>query len=284
VNARLLEALAASPSLGAIVGDFVGSRFERDNIGHTDFELVTDSCRFTDDSVLTVATLEAWKGDRGYASAYRRWAGRFPAAGYGAAFQRWVLHGEAAGPYGSYGNGAAMRVSPIGWLAPGLDAVLEEARCSAEVTHDHPEGLLSAQVIAGSIFMLLQGADEQGLRDLVEGRLGQPLDKTLAWWKAQTGFTSRAILTVPVAFAALLEGDDFESTLRLAVSAGGDSDTIASMAGALAAARWGIPQALALEVWQKLPETMRSVFRLVLKGRHSATTLPSGPSHPRADG
>jgi ADP-ribosylglycohydrolase len=136
-----------------------------------------------------------------------------------------------------------MRVSAIGWLVDGLEGVLREARLSAAVTHDHPEGLLSAQVMAGSISVLRRGATNRELRELVEDRLGHPLERDLAWWREQPGFSSRAIRTLPVAFAAFFEAGDFETTLRLAISAGGDSDTIASMAAALAAARWGTPPA-----------------------------------------
>ena len=247
--------------MGAIIGDFVGSRFERNNTGETDFSLLHEQCRFTDDTVLTVATLDARIGDRDYAAAYRRWASRFPDAGYGEAFQRWVFLGSATGPYGSYGNGAAMRVSAIGWLVESLEEVLREACVSAAVTHDHPEGLLSAQVMAGSIYLLRRGGTDRQIRALVEGQLGQPLDKDLAWWRSQPDFSSRAILTVPVAFAAFFEAGDFEATLRLAVSAGGDSDTIASMAGALAAVRWGVPMDLVVEIWRQLPQSMRDVLR-----------------------
>ncbi len=249
-----------NPLLGAIIGDFVGAPFEKHNTSRTDFLLFSDHSRFTDDTVLTVATAEALITDSDFAGAYQRWWRRYPVLAYGPGFRRWVGRGPNAPPYWSWGNGAAMRVGPVSWAFDDLPTVLEVARRSAAVTHNHPEGIQGAQAIAGAVFMLRRGAPLSEVRALVADDLGLPLHRELAHWRQKHGFTAAANQTVPVAFAALFVASGFEEAIRLAISAGGDSDTIAAMTGALAAARWGVPDNLSKEVWPKLPPCMREVL------------------------
>ena len=257
--------------MGAIVGDFVGSRFERHNTSRTDFELLHPRCVFTDDTVLTVATAEAMATDSDYGSAYRRWALAYPGAGYGGWFRKWVGKGPGAAAYGSFGNGAAMRVSPVAWAYSTLEEVLEGAARSAKVTHDHPHGVQGAQAIAGATFAYRTGATDADVRTLVEQRLNMSLHKDIAAWRATPGFYATAPQTVPVAFAAVFEASDFEQAIRLAISTGGDSDTIAAMAGSLAEAKWSVPEALETHVWERLPQKMREVLETFSASLRSPT-------------
>lgn len=246
--------------MGGIIGDFVGRPYEWHNTSRTDFELITEQSGFTDDTVLTIATAESLLSDRDYAATYYKWASAYPMCGYGPKFRQWVGRGPGAPPYWSFGNGAAMRVPPVAWAVDCLDEVLAEAERSAEVTHNHPEGIQGAQALAAGVFLYGQRASELAIREVVEARLKLPLRFDVAHWRALPGFSAHAIRTVPVAFAAVFEATDFEHAIRLAISAGGDSDTIGSMAGALAEARWGVPEALEARIRGVLPEGMREVL------------------------
>lgn len=231
--------------VGALIGDFVGSRFERHNITTPAFQWVTPQSRLTDDSVLTLATCEALLTSLDYRAAYRSMVRRFPGVGYSPGFQAWALASDDLGTRASSGCGASIRVSPIGWALGSLDAVLEEAERSARATHDHDEAVMGAQAIAGGVFLLRQGASVGEVVDHAAA-LGLDTRRTIADWRALPGWSAETRRTVPVALAALREGDDFESVVRLAISAGGDSDSIAAMAGCMAQAHWSIPPALAM--------------------------------------
>ena len=261
--------------LGAIIGDFLGSPFERHNISRSDFELHGRHNRFTDDTVLTVATADALLTDRDYRAAYYRWAMRYPSAGYGPGFSRWLGRGPEAPPYWSFGNGAAMRVSPVAWALDALDPVLDEARRSAGVTHSHPDGIRGAQAIAGATFLLRKGNAISEVHAWATDQLGLDLRRDLEGWRRMPGFSASANRTVPVAFAALRAASGFEHALRLAISAGGDSDTIAAMTGSMAAAHWSLPPALATHIASRLPEPMRAVCA-AFSERFIPTTRP-GP-------
>lgn len=230
--------------LGSLVGDFVGKRFERHNTTRTDFAWTTPQNALTDDSVLTIATCAALLSNGDYRHSYRSHVRRFPGVGYGTGFQRWALGPETLGTPKSRGCGAAMRVAPLGWAFPNLAVVQVEAERSARSTHDHDEAVAGAQAVAGGVFLLRCG---RPVGDALEHAraVGIPLERSIADWQAQPGWSSTVLRTVPVAFAALREGHDFESVVRLAISAGGDSDSIAAMAGGLAEASWGVPACLA---------------------------------------
>jgi len=230
--------------LGAIVGDVIGSPFEFQNVKSTNFRLFDRGSQCTDDSVLTVATADALMNGRGYAEAYQEYFHRFPNAGYGGNFVGWANRRETR-PYNSWGNGSAMRVSPVGWARSTLDEVLNEAERSALVTHDHPDGVMGAQAVAACVFLARTEPDRDRIRTFVDDGCGYPLERTLDEIRPGYEFNVSCKGTVPVAVQAFLESTDFESAIRLAVSAGGDSDTIACIAGAIAHAFYGpIPRHL----------------------------------------
>jgi ADP-ribosylglycohydrolase len=209
------------------------------------FELFPPGARFTDDTVLTVATAEALLGDGDYSGAYRRYGRAYPNAGYGGSFYRWLLS-EDAGPYDSWGNGAAMRVSPVGFAMGTSDDVLEEAARSATVTHNHPEGIKGAQATALVVFLARSGADKEDIRSEIECRLGYDLGRSLDAIRPTYRFDVSCQGSVPESLIAFLESTDFESAVRNAVSLGGDADTMACIAGGVAQAFYGaIPRQIA---------------------------------------
>ncbi|MEL6392749.1 MAG: ADP-ribosylglycohydrolase family protein [Bacteroidota bacterium] len=223
---------------GAIVGDIVGSRFERSNHKQTDFELFHRRCRFTDDTVLTLAIADALISQKRYSDTVKRYARAFPLAGYGGTFKKWML-GMIEGPYNSWGNGSAMRVSAIGWWFSKLETVLREAKASAMITHDHPEGIKGAQAIASSIWHARKGASKDEIKAYVQDQFGYDLNRTLDEIRPEYAFDVSCAGSVPEAIIAFLESEDFEHCIRLAISIGGDSDTIAAMAGGMAEAYYG---------------------------------------------
>jgi len=221
--------------IGAIAGDIIGSRFERHNYTKKDFELFDKWCRFTDDTVLTCATAHALLTDRDYAKAYRNFFAKYPERGYGPLFKQWA-GGSIKEPYHSIGNGSAMRVGPIGWAFDTLDEVLTEARRSAEVTHNSPEGIKGAQAVAAAVFLSRQGHDKDGIRKFVTEEFGYDLIFTIDWIRGKYRFDATCDGSVPQAIVAFLESESFEDALRNAVSIGGDSDTIAAITGSIAEA------------------------------------------------
>ena len=246
--------------LGAIAGDVIGSVYEAIPVKTTGFALFTPRSRFTDDTVLTVATAEALLGDGDYAAAYRRYGRAYPNAGYGGSFYRWLLSDDA-GPYDSWGNGAAMRVSPVGFALDTVEDVLAEAARSAAVTHDHPEGIKGAQATALAVFLACTGADKAGIRSEIEGRFGYDLARSLDAIRPTYRFDVSCQGSVPESLIAFLESTDYESAVRNAISLGGDADTMACIAGGIAEAFYGaVPELIAREVSSRLPEGFRNVL------------------------
>jgi ADP-ribosylglycohydrolase len=238
--------------LGAICGDVIGSVYEFQGVKRHDFPLFTPESRFTDDTVLTCATADHLLNKIGYRKAYKKWGQTYPHAGYGGMFGRWLLN-ERAEPYQSYGNGAAMRVSPVGFLCDTVEATLAEARKSAEVTHDHPEGIKGAQAVASAIFYLRQGQSKKMIKAFVQEEFHYDLDRNLDMIRPDYEFNATCQGSVPEAIIAFLESDSFEDAVRNAVSLGGDSDTIACIAGALAEAHYeSIPGMITETVFQRL--------------------------------
>ena len=221
--------------LGSIAGDIIGSRFERHPIKSTEFELFTKQSHFTDDTVLTCAIAEAVSGGGDYAGTMRKIARRYPDCGYGGSFKRW-LFSDDAGPYGSYGNGSAMRVAPIGFAFFDEAQVLAEAKRSAECTHNHPEGIKGAQAVALAIFMARRGTDKETIRREITARFGYDLDRKLDDIRPHYRFDVSCQGSVPESIIAFLESESIEHAIRLAVSLGGDSDTMACIAGGIAEA------------------------------------------------
>jgi ADP-ribosylglycohydrolase len=245
--------------LGAIAGDVIGSVYEWRATKREDFPLFGDSSRFTDDTVLTAATADAILSDAPYAKKYREWCRAYPGRGYGETFQRWGASDDP-GPYGSFGNGSAMRVGPVGWAFDGLAAVLGEARRSAEATHDHPEGVKGAQAVAAGVYLARNGASKDDLRAYIGGTFGYDLDRTLEEIRPGYRFDVTCQGSVPEALIALLESEGFEDAVRKAVSLGGDADTQAAIAGAVAEALYGgVPEEIEREVLRRLDARLLSV-------------------------
>lgn len=234
--------------LGALIGDIAGSIYEWRNCKSKDFPLVQPGCRMTDDSVMTAAVASAlllggWDDLSVFQGCLikemQRFGRLYPRRGYGARFERWLSTADPK-PYGSLGNGSGMRVSPVAWVAEGLDECLALAKASATVTHDHPDGIAGACTVAGAVYLARMGESKAAIRRFVEGYY--PLDFTLDEIRDDYQFDVTCAGSVPQAMEAFLEGESFEDTLRNAISIGGDSDTIAAMACAVAAAHFGIPR------------------------------------------
>lgn len=236
---------------GAIVGDVVGSRFEFDRGPWVkEFDFLTYENMYTDDSVMTVAIAEALLNAGKFADideiktecikSMKKWGQKYPHAGYGSRFYSWVLS-EVSKPYGSYGNGSAMRVSAVGWLYDTLDRTREVARATAEVTHNHPEGIKGAECTAAVMFLARTGVAKEEIKDFVIKEFGYDVSKTLGAIRPLHKHDESCMDALPKALVSFFEGNDFEDVIRNAVSLGGDTDTIAAIAGAMAEAFYGIP-------------------------------------------
>lgn len=253
--------------LGAIVGDVVGSVYEWRNHRSKEFPLFASRSTFTDDSVLTVALADAILGGEDYAAVMRRYGKRYPNAGYGGMFRRWLAD-PSMGPYRSFGNGAAMRIGPAGWCAKTLDETLEKARGYTAVTHDHPEGIKGAQATAGAIWMARHGKSKAAIRGWIEGHAGYDFTRTCDEIRPTYEFNETCQGTVPEALTAFFESTDFEDAIRLAISLGGDSDTLACITGSVAEAFYGgVPAEIERETLARLDAPLRDVVAL-FRARH----------------
>ncbi|MDF1561624.1 MAG: ADP-ribosylglycohydrolase family protein [Deltaproteobacteria bacterium] len=229
--------------LGAIAGDVVGSIHEHARTKTRDFPLFVEACTFTDDTVLTVAVARAILEGTAYRDEVLRLGREHPGAGYGGSFRRW-LREEDPQPYGSWGNGSAMRVSPVGLAFTDEASVLREAEKSAAITHDHPEGIKGAQAVALAVFLARQGASKEEIRLRISGDFGHDLTRSVDEIRPGYRFDVSCQGSVPEAILSFLEADDLEGTLRNAISLGGDADTLAAIAGGIAEAFWGgLPRA-----------------------------------------
>ena len=226
------------PIFGAIVGDIAGSTYEVNNYKHEDCEIFREGSRFTDDSVLTLATADKFLYGGSYTDVFQVYGRRYPDAGFGGSFFGWMIS-EDPQPYNSWGNGSAMRVSPVGWVAEDLQWALDEAANSAAVTHDHPEGIKGAQAVAGLVYLARNGSTKEELRDFAESKIGYDLKQSLAEIRPSYSFDVSCQGSVPQAITAFLESSDFEDSIRKAISLGGDSDTIACITGSIAHAFYG---------------------------------------------
>ena len=221
--------------LGAIAGDIIGSIYEWHNIKTMEFPLFSPRSRFTDDTVLTVAVADAILNRKDYARTIWEYGRRYPHAGYGGRFTQW-LKGEDLLPYNSFGNGSAMRVSPVGFACNSIDEVLVEAAKSAAVTHNHPEGIKGAQAVALAIFLARHDYRKADIKQEIESRFEYNLRRTLNDIGPGYKFDVSCQGSVPEAMIAFLESNNYEDAIRKAVSLGGDSDTIACIAGGIAQA------------------------------------------------
>ena len=244
--------------LGAIAGDVIGSVYEHRPTKRLDFGLFPPGARFTDDTVLTVAVADAILHDGDYASYIRRYARRHPHAGYGSGFLRW-MHAEG-GPYNSFGNGSAMRVSPVGIAFDRVEDVLAHAERSAAVSHDHVEGIKGAQATALAVYMARNGETKDAIRAAVSDGFGYDLDRTVDHIRPRYAFDVTCQGSVPEAIICFLDSDDYESAVRNAVSLGGDSDTQAAIAGGIAAQHYGaMPSEIVAETRSRLPDEFLTV-------------------------
>lgn len=246
--------------IGAIAGDIIGAAFEFCNTKRTDFELFSQRSKFTDDTVLTVAIADAILTGRDYAEVMREYGKKYPDSGYGDMFKRW-LYSDNPKPYNSFGNGSAMRVSPVGFAFDTVNKVLEEAKKSAEVTHNHPEGIKGAQAVAMAVFLSRNSKDKTYIKDSIEDSLSYNISYTLEDVKPSYDFDETCKGTVPPAIIAFLESKDYEDTIRKAVSIGGDSDTIVCIAGGIAQAYYKkIPDYIVSESRKRLtPELLKII-------------------------
>jgi ADP-ribosylglycohydrolase len=247
--------------LGAIAGDMIGSIYEFDNIKTKDFPLFGTDNEFTDDSILTVAIADAILNQSDYAASLKHYFRRYPnpMGSYGGRFLQWAASDEAE-PYNSWGNGSAMRVSAIGFAFNNLETVLREAKRSAEVAHNHPEGVRGAQSTAATIFLARTGHSKDEIKTYIESIFAYHLSNTLDEIRPTYRFDVSCQGSVPQAIIAFLESTDFEDAIRNAISLGGDSDTIACITGGIAQAFYGeVPAAIAQEVWQRLDQPLRQV-------------------------
>ena len=254
---------------GAILGDIIGSPYEFDRGNKTkDSPLFDRGAKYTDDSVMTIAVAQALMDTMGQpddeirkalVDSMRIWGSQYPYAGYGGRFIQW-LKAEDPQPYGSYGNGSAMRVSSAGWLYDALEETRRIARLTADVTHNHPEGIKGAESTAAAIWLARNGKSKDEIRGYIVSEFGYDLSRTCDEIRPKYHHVESCQGTVPEAITAFLEGNSFEDVIRTAVSLGGDCDTLTCIAGSMAEAFYGVPDDLIAECVRRIPPDMAQVL------------------------
>ncbi len=254
--------------IGAIIGDVVGSRFEFHNYLSKEFVFLSPACEFTDDSVMTCAVAQALMDSKEdfsdlqvkTVSAMQRIGRQFPNCGYGARFIHWMFSDDPK-PYNSYGNGSAMRISPVGFAARDVDEAKKLSAAVTCVSHNHPEGMKGAEATAVAVVMARQGKSKEEIRSVMEGYydLSTTVDEYRLHWKGH----GREIcqVSLPQALACFFEGESYEDVIRNCISIGGDSDTLAAIAGGIAEAYYGIPDDIRDQIWDYLPPVLAEVCR-----------------------
>ena len=265
--------------IGAILGDMIGSPYEFDRSPKTkEFPLFSKYSQFTDDSVMTVAVADALLSAMGktddeikaaLVESMQKWGQKYPDAGYGGMFYRW-LRSKQPEPYGSYGNGSAMRVSAAGWLYDTMEETRHIARLTAEVTHNHPEGIKGAEATASAIFMARKGSNKEDIRAYIIQEFGYDLSRTCDQIRPTYHHVESCQQTVPEAITAFLEGTNFEDVIRTAVSLGGDCDTLTCIACGIAEAFYDVPKEMLLECKKRLPDDMLEVITRFMDCRKSS--------------
>lgn len=257
--------------IGAIAGDIIGSVYEGHRIKTRDFPLFQSRCRFTDDSVLTVAIARAILEDTSYLESVKEIGRRYPNAGYGGSFIHW-LFSESSAPYNSWGNGSAMRVSPVGFAFDNAEQVLDEAARTAEITHNHPEGIKGAQAVALAVFLARAGQTKSQIRESLQSRFDYDLNRTVDQIRPSYRFDVSCQGSVPESIVAFLDSTGFEDAVRNAVSLGGDSDTMACMAGAIAEAFYGgVPEDTVAKVRTLLTDELWDITRAFCEKYYDAS-------------
>ena len=254
---------------GVILGDMIGAPYEFDRGDKTkDFPLFSRGSQFTDDSVMTIAVAQALMDTLGGSDeeirealvrSMQMWGHRYPHAGYGGRFRYW-LRAESPEPYNSCGNGSAMRVSAAGWLYDTIEETRRAARLTADVTHNHPEGIKGAESVASAIFMARTGSDKEAIKAYIIREFGYDLSRTCDEIRPGYHHVETCQKTVPEAVTAFMEGEDFEDVIRTAVSLGGDCDTMACIAGSMAEAFFGVPEELKAECLSRLSDDLKEVL------------------------
>lgn len=245
--------------LGAIAGDIIGSVYEWDNIKTKEFPLFSPRCFFTDDSILTIALADSLLTGASYTANMKKFYHLYPDGGYGGSFHHWA-QSPSSSPYNSWGNGAAMRISPVGFAFDDLATVLQKAEEYTAVTHNHPEGIKGGQATAAAIFLARSGRSKEEIRAYIESAFDYDLHQTVDEIRPGYTFTESCQETVPQAIRAFIDSTSFEDAIRNAISIGGDSDTIGAIVGGVAEAMFGIPEAIAERGWAYLPQEMREIL------------------------
>ena len=252
--------------LGAVVGDIIGSSYEFVDMKRYDFDLLPQGSRFTDDSVMTIAVAHwlAHYDEEGLTkeqliSTMKEFGRNYPFAGYGSSFNCW-LWSENPRPYNSWGNGAAMRVSPVGLYAKTLNEALDLAKLTAEVSHNHPEGIKGAQAVAAAVWMAKHGHTKEEIRDYITNNFRYNLTRTVDEIRPTYQWDVSCQGSVPESIICFLEGKDFEDVVRLAVSLGGDADTMACITGSIATCIYPIPEHIVIECEKRLTPDLLKIM------------------------
>ena len=256
--------------LGSIIGDTAGSVYEFNNIKIIDFPLFSAKSNYTDDSIMSMAVADWLLKDPAHGmdtleASFLSFAKKYPCpmGGYGGMFFRWLFRRDGKRePYNSWGNGSAMRASATGWMFDTLEETERVAGLSAAITHNHPEGIKGAQSTAAAIFMARNGSSKEEIRSYIAEKYGYDLNRTCDEIRPVYGWDGSCQGTVPEAMAAFFDSTDFESSIRLAVSLGGDSDTLACITGGIAEAFYNdIPDNIALEIWKLIPDDFKAILK-----------------------
>ena len=248
--------------IGATAGDIIGSAYEWNNVKATDFKLFSNKTDFTDDSVLTFATMDVLLTNGNYTEVYQSYGRKYPGRGYGGNFYDWI-YDQNPKPYNSWGNGSAMRASPIGWYGNSIEEVMNEAKKSAIVTHNHPEGIKGAQAAAVSVFLARTGKSKEEIKNFIKETFQYDLDRKLDDIRKYYRFDVSCQGSVPEAIIAFLESTDYENAIRLAISIGGDSDTIACITGGIAEAFYKtIPDYIIEKTLKALPKEVVELIKV----------------------
>jgi ADP-ribosylglycohydrolase len=251
--------------IGAIAGDIIGSVYELENIKTKDFPLFVNRCYFTDDSILTIALADTILTGTPYIKNLKNFYRWYPDARYGKSFHNWA-RSSCPEPYNSWGNGAAMRISPVGYAFDDIGTVLAKAEEFTAVTHNHPEGIKGGQSVAVAIFLARSGKSKGDIRRYIEKRFGYDLSRHVDDIRPTYTFDNSSQGTVPPAIRAFLDSTDFEDAIRTAISLGGDSDTLACITGSIAQAFYGnVPISILNTVYSILDERLSSITRAFME-------------------
>jgi type I restriction enzyme M protein len=249
--------------LGAIIGDIIGSRFEFNNIKTKDFELFDKTCFMTDDSIMTLAVAEIcinnyFSNSKEIINTFKKWGNLYPNCGYGERFYNWLFSNNNE-PYNSFGNGSAMRISPVAYYAKNEEEIIKYAKAVTEVTHNHPEGIKGALVTAMCIFYARIGKTKEEIKQYVKKYYN--IDFDYEKLKKEYKFNSSCMESVPQAIYCFLISNDFEDCIKTTISIGGDSDTTTCIACSIAEAYYGIPEHIKKEVYKYIPDNIQQKIK-----------------------